>query len=79
MQAQPFDLIFVDDADLSPIVVVPLPILFPSLGYGCTDVLAAHKQGATWPRSIAQLRHALFRERLCDSGLDRVQISGPEA
>ena len=27
-QAQPFDLMFVDDADLSPIVLVPLSVLF---------------------------------------------------
>jgi hypothetical protein len=31
---QPFDLVFVDDADLSPIVFVPLSILLPHLGYG---------------------------------------------
>ena len=34
LRAQPFDLMFVDDADLSPIVFVPLSILFPHLGYG---------------------------------------------
>jgi hypothetical protein len=28
-QAQPFDLMFVDDADLSPIALVPLSVLFP--------------------------------------------------
>jgi hypothetical protein len=33
-QAQPFDLMFVDNADLSPIVIVPLSVLFPHLGYG---------------------------------------------
>jgi hypothetical protein len=34
LQAQPFDPMFVEDADLSPIVLVPLSILFPHLGYG---------------------------------------------
>ena len=34
LQAQPFDLVFVDNADLSPIVLVPLSVLFPHLGYG---------------------------------------------
>jgi hypothetical protein len=34
LQAQPFNLMFVDDADLSPIVLVPLSVLFPHLGYG---------------------------------------------
>jgi hypothetical protein len=33
-QAQPFDLMFVDDADLSPIVLVPPSVLFPHLGCG---------------------------------------------
>ena len=33
-QAQPFDLMFVDDADLSSIVLVPLSVLFSHLGYG---------------------------------------------
>jgi hypothetical protein len=34
LQAQPFDLVFVDNADLSPVVLVPLSVLFPHLGYG---------------------------------------------
>ena len=33
-QAQPFDLMFVDDADLGPIALVPLSVLFPHLGGG---------------------------------------------
>ena len=34
LQAQPFDPVFVDNADLSPIVLVPLSVLFPHLGNG---------------------------------------------
>jgi hypothetical protein len=33
-QAQPFDLMFVDEADLSSIVLVPLSVLFSHLGCG---------------------------------------------
>ena len=34
LQAQSFDLMFVDDADLSSIVLVPLSVLSPHLRYG---------------------------------------------
>ena len=52
---QPFDVMFVDDADLSPIVLVPLSILLPNLGYGA----AIEPNGLAFPRNSGGVKASL--------------------
>jgi hypothetical protein len=80
LQAQPFDLVFVDNADLSPIVLVPLSVLFPHLGYGPaveSDGLNLGHVGGFQCQSVAlsKRRHALS-QRNCAKLASRQQLSG---